>query len=361
MKKLAVVLGMMFVAACGAFAQNDLQVLTVVNYNKSESITVKQLKSRCGTYEKQMGGKKLSVDEKKMVLQSLVEEKLVLQAAAKAGISIPDSQIDQYFLQTMGAQIGLQAASEKDLNDAIKQVTGKTLDQNLSEQVGMNVSEYKSFLKNQLIAQQYIITQKQAEIQKVAATDEEIRNFYTANKASFVWNDMMKLFMVIVPKGKDPDAAKNKLTSLRNSYVNKSKSVEKFVAESKDSSAGYQAGEILLPVTEATAYQMGMPAENLLLLNKQDVGFVSDVQDTAVDYRFIVVEKKYSAKMLSLSDVVQPETTVTVYDYIKGNLTQQKQMLYVQQAAQEITNSLNKPEYVTAKKTGADLEALLKW
>ena len=65
--------------------------------------------------------------------------------------------------------------------------------------------------------------------------------------------------------------------------------------------------------------------------------------------------------MLSLSDIVQPETTVTVYDYIRSNLAQQKQMAFVQTAAQEITDSLYKPEYVEEKKTGAALDKLLNW
>ncbi len=359
MKKLSVVLVMMLAFAGAMFAQNDLQVLTVVNYSKSESITVKQLKARCEIYEKQMG-KKLTVDEKKMVLKALVEEKLVVQAAVKAGISIPDSSIDQYFMQTMSAQVGANV-TEKELNDLVMKQEGITLDALLKKQTGMNVAEYKAYLKNQLIAQQYVVTQKQEDIAKVAATDEEIRAFYAGNKTSFVWNDMVKAFMVITPKGTDPDAAKNTLTGLRNKYVGKTMTVEQFVTESRKEGSKYQAGELLLPITEAGAAGIGMSYNNLRNLNEQKEGFVSDVQETSTDFRFIVVEKKYAAKMLAISDVIQPETTVTVYNYIKDNLTQQKQLLFVQQAAQQITESLNKPEYVTAKKSGADLDALLNW
>ena len=104
-----------------------------------------------------------------------------------------------------------------------------------------------------------------------------------------------------------------------------------------------------------------MSYQGLLLLFGKDEGFVTDVQETSADYRIVVVGKKYDAKMLSISDVVQPETTVTVYEYIRSNLAQQKQMLYVQQAAQEIADSLNKPEYVEEKKSGAALDKLLAW
>ena len=351
---------LIFMTAFGmAFAQSDIQPLVVIKYNKSESITVKQLKSRCETYQKQMG-KKLSLDEKKMVLKAITEEKLILQAAQKAGISIPDSAVDQYFMQGMSQQIGVNV-TEKELNALIKNSQGITLDELLIQQAGMNVAEYKNFLKNQLIAQQYVLSLNQAEMQKAVPTDEEIRLFYESNKSSFVWNDMMKMFIVLVPKGNNPEAAKLKCNDLMNKFVSKKLTVEQLTVQSQAEGSGFQAGEMILPKTETSALGIGMPYANLLKVFTQDEGYVSDLQETKDDFRFISVSKKYAAKILAISDVVQPDTTVTVYDYIRGNLTQQKQMMFVQQAAQNLANELNKPEYVEQKKTGAALDKLLDW
>ncbi len=358
-KRIFLICGLILATAGVAFAQSDLQALTVVKYNKSESITVKQLRARCEIYEKQIG-KKLTAEEKKTVLKSLVEEKLILQAAQKNGINIADSVVDQYFLQGMSQQIGANV-SEKDLSELVKKQYGITLDQLLQQQVGMTTAEYKAYLKNQLIAQQYVVSQKQADIAKVAPTDEEIRAFYEGNKASFVWNDMAKLFMVIVPKGNDPEAAKLKLNDLRNKFSDKKMTSDQIIVQSKVENSGYQAGEILIPKTEAGAMTLGMTYQNLLALFGQKEGFISDLQNTETDYRFVSVGKKYDAKMLSISDVVQPDTTVTVYDYIRTNLAQTKQMQFVQTAAQELADSLYKPEYVEEKKTGAALDKLLNW
>lgn len=359
MKKIALVFLMMIAAAGMAFAQSDLQALAIVKYNKSETITVKQLKSRCETYRKQMG-KNLTTDEKKMVLKALIEEKLVLQAAAKEGLSIPDSTVDQYFMQTMQQQIGANV-TEKELNDILKKTQNVTLDQLLQEQAGMNTAEYKNYLKNQLIAQQYIVSKKQAELQQVSPSNEEILAFYEANKASFVWTDMMKVFMIIVPKGNDAEAAKLKCNDLRNKYVDKKLTSDQIAVQSRAENSGYQAGDLLLPKTEAAAQSIGLPYASLLVLYNQSEGFVSQLEETDADYRIVCLGKKYSAKMLAVTDVVQPETTVTVYDYIRSNLTQQKQMQYMQIAAQEISDSLYKPEYVEEKKTGAALDKLLDW
>lgn len=359
MKKFAIAVLTLLVSAGALFAQADLQPLVVVKLNKSETITVKQLKSRVDTYQKQIG-KALTVDEKKMVLDSLIEEKLILQAAAKTGISIPDSTVDQYFLQGMSQQVGANV-TEKELNDLVKKSQGVTLDQLLQSQVGMNVAEYKAYLKNQLIAQQYVVSVKQAELQAVAPTDDEVRLFYESNKASFVWNDMMKIFMIIVPKGNDAAAALNKCGELRTKYVDKKLTAEQITVQSKADGSGFQAGEMLLPKTEAAGMSIGMPFQNLLRVFSQEEGFVSDINETDGDYRIISIRKKYAAKMLALDDVVQPETTVTVYNYILQNLAQQKQMQFIQVAAQQIASDLNNDTNVERKKTGAALDKLLEW
>lgn len=341
------------------FAQADLQPLVVVKLNKNESITVKQVKSRVTIYEKQMG-RTLSADDRKKILDTLVDEKLMLQAASKAGISIPDSSVDQYFAQWMSQQVG-QNLSEKELGDLIKKTQGVSIDEFLVSQVGMNVAEYKAYLKNQLIIQQYVVQQKQAEVQKVAATDEEIRMYYESNKASFVMNDTMKLFMCVVPKASDTDAAKNKANELRNKYVDKKLTGEQLTVQAQAADSGYQAGEILIPKTEVGAQAYGFSYSGLLNLFGRDEGYISDVQETTTDYRFVAVLKKYSAKMLSLSDSVQPESTVTVYQYINQNLSYQKQMSFLQNAAQELADSYDKPENVEWKKAGDDLLKLLGW
>jgi len=97
MKRLPLVLYAVFCAAV-VFAQSDLQVLAVVKLNKSESITVKQLKTRVEAYQMQRHIS-LSLDDRKKVLESMIQERLVAQAAQKAGITIPDSAVDQNFLQ----------------------------------------------------------------------------------------------------------------------------------------------------------------------------------------------------------------------------------------------------------------------
>ena len=140
---------------------------------------------------------------------------------------------------------------------------------------------------------------------------------------------MMKVFLVIVPKGTDPEASKLKLNELRNNYIDKKQTLEQMVLESNKEGSAYKAGEILIPIAEASALNLGLSYSNLLSMYDQSEGFVSDMIETDVDFRYLCIRKKYAAKLLGISDVVQPETTITVYDYIRSNLTQQKQMQFM--------------------------------
>ncbi len=359
MKKIFAVLSVLIFASFSAFAQADLTPIAVVKLNKNESITLKQLKTRCDTYQKQIG-RALTVDERKQVLDTLIEETLIVQAATKAGITVPDSSVDQYFAQSMSQSLGVNV-TEKELEEILKKQQGKTLDEVLVEQTGMNKADYKKHLKNVLIMQQYVVQKNQSEIQGVAATDEEIRLAYESNKSSFVWNDMVKMLLVIVPKGSSPDAAKQKATDFLSKYKAKTLTAEQIVVQSQAENSGFQAGLGLFPKTEAAASGIGMNLQKLVYVFTQGEGYTSDVEETSNDFRFLSVIKKYDAKMLGIGDLVQPETTVTVYDYIRSNLTQQKQQLYLNNAATSVAKELHTAENVDMKKSGAALDKLLDW
>lgn len=84
------------------------------------------------------------------------------------------------------------------------------------------------------------------------------------------------------------------------------------------------------------------------------------MSETDTDYQFYAIMDKYSAKMLSISDIIEPESTVTVYDFIKERLTQQKQSQFLATAAQDIAKSLTTSSNVDRKKSGSALDKLME-
>ncbi len=333
-------------------------VLAVIKHNKTEQVTSNHLRSRIEFLKKETGVESFTIEQKKQILDSLISEKLVAQAAAKEGITISDSQVNAAFLNTFSQQLG-QQVTESQLSDFIERQTGKTLGVYMKDQTGMSLDEYKEYLKNQLVAQQYVYSKKQEELKKVVATDEEIRSAYEMNKSAFVWNDMAKLFLVMVPKGTDAASSKSLAESLRSQYQ-KSKSAEEKIKLSEDNGKKYQAGYLVVAKTSSQAQQLGWSYDKLMELFGRNKGYVSELSATENDYQFYSVVDKYNAKMLELSDVVEPDSTITVYDYIKQRLSAQKQSQFLTTAAQEIAKSLETKTSVERKKTGTALDKVLE-
>ena len=221
MKKQISIILLVFFAFGFAFAQNDLQPLATIKLNKTESVTLKQLKARCEVMKKQTGMTSFTVEQKQEILDSLIDEKLIIQAAAKAGLNLTDSQIQELYLSSLSSQVGTNI-TEQQFASLVKEQTGLSLDDFFMQQLSMTKAEYKQFLKNQYIAQQYVVYQKQSELQAVAATDTEVRNFYDMNQGQFWQADILKLFLFVVPKSAEGAAEKanNLYNSVKGSVVN---------------------------------------------------------------------------------------------------------------------------------------------
>jgi len=358
-KRIITVFAAIFVSTAALFAQTNLQPLATVKLNKAETITLKHLKDRCEVYKKQTSMSSFTIDQKKEILDSLINEKLILQAAAKMGMVITDTQAYELYIQTLSSQVG-QTVTEADFTQLVKQQYNMSLDDFFQAQLGMSVEDYKVFLKNQYIAQQYIMTVKQNEFASLSATDEEIRAYYEMNKQSFYQNDIMKAFFVIVPKGNDANAAKKLAESLYNDVIAKKVTLDDLKIKMTDPKSGFQAGDMFISKNSQAATQLGITYQDLLKLFTRSVGNVSEVKDTSTDYQFNIIRALYPAKLLELSDIVQPESTTTVYEYIRNYVSQQKMSEYFNQATQEICDELRTSTNYQMMKTGSALDTLLE-
>ena len=363
MKRLLTVVAMAFAVTVASFAQsNSMTPLAVIKVNKSktETITLGQLKTRADTFAKTNGNLKLTPEQRKDILEALIDEKLVLQKAMMDGVNLTDSQVDQYFLSSISQQVGREI-SEAEYSELVKQQTGKTLDQYMTEVYGMNLSAYKSYLKSQIICQQYVLAKRQKELQKIAATEDQVSTFYAANEAQFVQPDTVKLYLAIIPKGKNAAAAKTKANALYSKFKsNPSKGMDIIKADA-DFGKSFQAGDILVGKTNEAAAQLGIPFKALQELFGKSNGFVSEVTETESDFQFYSILDKYSKKALSLNDPVQPGESLTVKEYIRQHLTVQLQNQFLNTAVEDLVKELDVPANVERKKTGADLLKLLNW
>ena len=362
MKKILFVALLSFFGIFGVIAQNLMQPLAVVKYNDSETITVKEVKDIVDAQEKE-AGRKLTPKEREQLYEAVINQKLILQAAKKAGITVQATEVDQMFLQNISQQLGLpRVYSEKELDDLVRQNRNVSFAQFVKDETGMSVAEVKNnMIRPALIAQRYVLSQKQNELQKIAATDKEIRDYYELNKVNFNRPDSMKIFLVAVLKQGEPNA-KSKIEGILADLKSGKTSVNKIRSENTDpQKSGYVSTDIFLMKTPQHAASLGISAEELLAMFDGPLNKPSDIRENPQSYQFHVILEKYPAKSLALSDVLQPDSTQTVYETIRGVLTQQKQYQFLEKARQDLLKSLNTAENVQRKKTGDELIKLLSW
>ncbi len=81
MKQLLITIMCVFFTAGTVFAQSDLQPAAIVRLNGTEPITVKQLRTQVETLER-TNGRTLTAAERREVLDLMIDQKLIQQAAA---------------------------------------------------------------------------------------------------------------------------------------------------------------------------------------------------------------------------------------------------------------------------------------
>lgn len=288
-------------------------------------------------YEKQ-ANKKLTLDERKQLLDKLIEEKLLVQAAIQDKITVPQTELDQkvkQFKQLLEYQEG-KAYSDDDFRKYLERQSETTWD------------EFIDTIKNSILQQNYLMAKKGDEIkvEGKAPTNDEINAFYEENRKSFIAPEMIKFKqIVLLTKGKDADTKKkceerakeiHKDILKGGAFDNYNEVFVKGITQ--------QVGALYIETWQRddeqrkTAY--GNPFFNVLF--KLNEGQVSDVVESNVGYHIIQVIKKFPFTILSIDDKIPPQYVQTVRDKIKDGIKQKRQYDNMQKAYVQLVGELKK-------------------
>jgi parvulin-like peptidyl-prolyl isomerase len=321
-----------FFAAAAAFSQADLQPAAIINLTRSEPITVKQFRTEVERMEK-TAGRALTQNERVQVLDVIINERLVIQAAERDKVAVTENEVNQQIQQlrnSMAQQIGRQP-SEAEFALAVR------------NESGMELAAFREQLRRQMIIQKYLMTKKENLINSIKApTEEDVRAQYNLLRAQFVRPETIRFSMIQVAYG--PDAAsRTKAKTLADSLVkeigsNPSK-FDEVAARSQAPNSGFQAGDAgFMPRNMEAQSVVGQEFINIAFNLKQ--GEVSKLIEGSVGYQIIKVTENYAMKNLELDDIFQLGTRSTVKDYIRQVLLAERQQAIVAKASQELISEL---------------------
>lgn len=295
-------------------------VVVQVKLNKTKLIYLEDVESKL-ELTRQEAGRELTKKEKDVILDSIINNELIVQAAEKAGITITEKKV----IGALKSQVP-EGTTEEELKKAVE------------TQYKQPWNEILKIMINQYTVQEYIKKAGADDLRELAAppTDKEIQSFYNKNQVKFINPDMVRISHIFFKTEGMTEDEIEETKAAASGYLDDIKSGK----DSFDDLAKLNGGDLGYISRDNPSYV------NLLGDDFIDAVFKHPFDGTLGLYRsnsgfhIVKVTDKQDAKILKIDDPVDPSTKQTVKEFISFNLQQQKYNAAINQVTEKIVNSL---------------------
>lgn len=309
MKKVLSILSILLVMVTLSAATISSPAATV-NLTKNKVITMDQLNKEVELYTKN-GVSVQQID----VLNSLIDEILIEQGAARDGYSVTDSEVEQLYANQKKS---VEAQAGRTLTDA-------EFESLVAESYG-SVDEYKSYLKLQYLTQIYVSGAKADVLNNVAEpTENEIKAWYRQNSTNFTLPERVRLSLIAMEKTGNSATDSKKLSTLQSCYndivsgkITFEKGVQLYSEDTDSLSIGGDWG--FMADNSTTRTNMGDNFVDTVML--MDAGDIEGVFETPYIYAIVKCTVHLDPTILTLNDTIE-EYGITVREYIRQGLLYQ--------------------------------------
>ena len=325
-----VLLGLL--AAISGFSQSNMQPVATVNLIRTEQITVGQLRTEVERMET-AASRTLTQPERLQVLDVMINERLVLQAAERDRVTITENEVNQQIQQLRGALAQTLGRQPTDSEFAAA----------VRNESGLEVAAFREQLRRQMIVQKYLMSKKGDLINSIKVpTDAEIITEYNLLRSELVRPETIRFSMIQVAYGSDASSrasARTLADRLKREIGTDPSKFDEVMARSVAPNSGYQAGDAgYIPRNQEARQVLGQNFIDTAFSLRQ--GQVSNVIEGEQGFQIIKVTENYAVKNLEMGDIVQLGTRITVRDYIGQMLLSQRQQTILAQASQELVSEL---------------------
>jgi peptidyl-prolyl cis-trans isomerase SurA len=322
----------------GVFAQVIDKPVATVKLSKVEAISVKQFRQKIDEIEARTKSQ-LSPDDRRKLLDLLISEILITQAAAMENITVSQAELDgRIELARKSGGMGLN------LNRELTDVEFRTL----LQQSGLTWEEYVDQLRKAVLQQKYVMQKKKAAFDKIAPPSEaEIEDFYQSNKTAFVVPDMVRFKHVYIDTRnlatkEERDKARARAEDIQRELRNGASFDDLVVKYSDDKSSRYKGGDFGYLRRDDQARKQLLGRDFFEAPFKMEVGQISGVLQSNIGFHIIRLTEKTPFRLLELDDPIPPQDSSTVREQISAQLLQRKQADYYQQALEDLLAELKK-------------------
>ena len=309
-----------------------------VRLTKTESVTVSALQKTASAMEAQ-AKRPLTLDERRQLLDALVGNILILQAAARDSVIVSDAEL-KTAISEYQRQMGQAANLGRPMTDA-----------ELQQYVKSNGVTYEAFqkqLRDQQTVLDYVRKKKPTVFDSAkTATDQEIQDFYDANKSNFFMNDMVTLKHIFIDTRQlttkeDRDKAAQHAEAVLKELKAGASFSDLVMKYSEDNKSKYNGGTFDTFFRNDAQRRQLLGAAFFDAIFKLKKGEVSGVLQSNLGFHIVEVTEKLDARLLSLTDKLPPQNTMTVKEAINASLVTQRQADAYKAALADIIAELKK-------------------
>jgi len=338
MKRIFLLTAVLLLVTPIVFAQLIDKPVATVKLSKFEVISVKQFRQKIEDLESRTQNQ-LSLDDRRKLLDLMVSEMLINQAAAKDDVTVSQAELESRIdlaRQTGGMGLNLN-----------RELTDQEFRQ-LLQQSGLTWDEYVEQLEKAILQQKYVMEKKRAQFENLAPpSDADIEDFYDANKTAFVAPDMVRFKHIYIDtrnltSAGDKDKARSRAEEIARELRNGAAFDDLVVKYSDDKNSRYKGGDFGYLRRDDQARRQLLGREFFEAPFKMDVGEISGVLQSNIGFHIIRVTEKIPFRLLALDDPIPPQNNSTVRDQISAQLLQQKQAEFYQQALMDLLADLKK-------------------
>ncbi|HUZ18643.1 MAG TPA: peptidylprolyl isomerase [Spirochaetia bacterium] len=330
-----------------AFAQVIDKPAATVNLVKPEYISVNQLDQRVNQVEaiRRQNGLPVPADAKMQVLDSMIAEILINQAAERANLSVTQTEVDDLVSkQKASAEVQLGPVTDQQFHNIVEQ------------QTGLSWNAYLAQIKQQILQQKYIMKEKQNVLDSVATpTEQQIQDQYGQIASRLTNPEIVRFSQVFIDtrnlNAQEKLKAKQRADEAYQKYTSGQATFNQIVEQyTDDAHSRYTGGDFgYLARDDARAIQvLGQDFVNQVFSLK--VGQVSGVLQSNIGYHIVKLTEHYPPKLLTLDDQISPTDKTTVREYIRNSIIQQEKAQAFQQAVNDIVVTLKKQADITIYK-----------
>ncbi|MBN2515503.1 MAG: peptidylprolyl isomerase [Deltaproteobacteria bacterium] len=265
------------IMAVSSHAEMVDRIVAIIN---DEIITLSELNNNLETYMKRVeqssevsDREKVKKQVRKLLLNSLIDQKLITQEAQKLGIAATDDDVDKAIKDILSK----------------KRITMEALAEDIADQGG-TIEDYRDEIKQHLTKRSLIGREIR---KKVTITQEEIGNYYREHRNDYEGKEAVRIrqILIIVPKDCDVET-KEKKRAVAEETLKRLRNSEPF---------GLLAAEVSQGPAAQTGGDLGYIEKGLILPEVDTVAFslkkgeISGIIETSVGFHIIQVVDKRGA------------------------------------------------------------------